>query len=517
MFHRLSILLLAGALVLAGAETPPTRAGSLHLINGDIFSGEFVVFDAKEGVQWRHPAAKAPWLIAGESLSRIELRPVTTPKEFRRHNALVRLVNGDLLAGDVIELDAAQLAFDTWYAGRLNLPRAAVRDVSFSAHGRAVLDGAAAFAGWGGGVIGVQLGEDGEEIGGVLVNNTMANGPAEAAGVKAGDIVTAVDGKKFLKRDVLIADIKSREPGRKVTVAFRRADEKFEREITLAAMGWQVKEGALVSSGDAGVLGRNVDFPDAANIEFDLDWRGLPSMAVAFCTDNPAAFSLGNAYTLNFSSGFAHLGRHEKNGDGYTTTTLDSPAALQLARAAGTVHLSIRFDKRTKTIALLIDDALVKQWHDPQDFAGKGRGLAFSTAAQSQMRITHLRISEWDGQLPAKLGESTGEAREDSLRLMNRDTISGGVTAIRAGKVTVKAAFGEVQIPLDRIGRIEFATSKPAAANGSGLTIGSLSGRNRLTFQLQSWRGGEAQIVSPLFGSARVSTAAFTMLEFDRK
>ncbi len=517
MLQRLAILLLAGTLVVTGAETPSPRVGSLHLNNGDIFSGEFVVFDAKEGLQWRHPASKTPWLIAVESLAKIELRPVATPKEFRRHNTLVRLVNGDLLAGDVIELDAAQITLDTWYAGRLNLPRTALRDVSFSAHGRAVLDGAAAFAGWGGGVIGVQLGEDGEEIGGVLVNSIVANGPAEAAGVKAGDIVTAIDGKKFLKRDALIADVKSREPGRKVVVAFRRGEEKLERAITLTAIGWQVKEGALVSSGDAGVLGRNVDFPDAANIEFNLDWRGPPTLAVAFCTDNPATFSLGNAYTFNFNSSLAYLGRHEKNGDAYSTTTLDPPAPFHLAAVAGSAHISIRFDKRSKTIALLMDDALVKQWHDTQDFTGKGRGLAFSTAMRSQLRITNLRISEWDGQLPAQLGAAAGEAREDSVRLMNRDTLSGGVTAVRAGKVTVKAAFGEVQIPLERIGRIEFAASKPAPANAASLTTGFFSGRNRLTFQLQSWRDGEAQVTSPLFGPARLSTGAFSALEFGGK
>ncbi|MSR43021.1 MAG: PDZ domain-containing protein [Pedosphaera sp.] len=517
MLQRLAILLLAGTLVLTGAEIPSPRAGSLYLTNGDVFSGEFVVFDPKQGLQWRHPAAKTPWLVAVESLAKIELHPVATPKELRRHNTHVRLVNGDVLAGDVIELDAAQLTLDTWYAGRLNLPRAALRDVSFSAHGRAVLDGAAAFTGWGGGVMGVQLGQDGEEIGGVLVNSLVANGPAEGAGVKAGDVITAIDGKKFLKRDELIADVKSREPGRKVVVAFRRGEEKLERAITLAAIGWQVKEGELVSSGDAGVLARNIDFPDAANIEFDLDWRGLPSMAIAFCTDNPAAFSLGNAYTFNFNSGYAYLGRHEKNGDGYTTTTLDPPVPLPLAAAAGPAHLSIRFDKRTKTIALLLDDALVKQWQDPQGFAGKGRGLSFSTAAGSQLRITNLRVSEWDGQLPAQLGVAAGDAREDSVRLMNRDTLSGGVTGVRAGKVTVKAAFGEVQIPLERIGRIEFATPKPAPANASGLATGFLSGRNRLTFQLQSWRDGEAHITSPLFGSVRFSTAAFTALEFGGK
>ena len=511
------ILLLAVASAMMGAETLALRTGSLHLSNGDIFSGELVGFDAKEGLQWKHPAAKAPWIIAPESLARLELHPAVVPREQRRHSALVRLVNGDTLVGDVVGLNAEHLLLETWYAGRLSLPRFALRDLSFTAHGRVVLEGAAAFTGWGGGVMGVQLGQDGEEIGGVLVNSLVANGPAEGAGVKIGDVVISVDGKKFMKRDELIANIKSRAPGQKVMVEFRRGEEKIERAITLAAIGWQVKDGALVSSGEAGTIGRNIDFPDAANIEFDLNWRGLSSLALAICTDNPASFSLGNAYTLNFNSGYAHLGRHEKVGDDYSTTNLDSPAQFNIVPNDAPVQMSIRFDKRAQTIALILDGVLVKQWRDPQGFVGKGKGLAFAATMQSQSRISNLRVTEWDGQLPEQLGAPAGNAPEDSIRLANRDMISGSVVAIQAGKAKMKATFGEVQIPVERIGRIDFAVSKPLPAIPAGATTGFFTGRNRLTFQLVSLRDGEAQIVSPLFGSARLSAAAFSALEFGRK
>ncbi len=511
------ILLLAVVFAIMGAEPLVPRAGSLYLSNGDIFSGELAGFDTKEGLQWKHPAAKASWLVAPESLARLELQSAVLPHGQRRHSAIVRLVNGDALPGDIVDLDAEHILLETWYAGRLKVPRFALRDLYFTAHGRVILEGAAAFTGWGGGVMGVQLGQDGEEIAGVLVNSIVANGPAEGAGVKPGDVVVSVDGKKFMKRDELIANIKSRAPGEKVLVEFRRGEEKIEHAIILAAIGWQVKNEALISSGEAGTIGRNINFPDAANIEFELNGSGLSSFAIALCTDNPASFSLGNAYTLNFSSGYAYLNRHERAGDQYSATTLDSPAQFKVAANDAPVQMSIRFDKRTQTIALILDGALVKQWRDPQGFVGKGKGLAFAATIQSQSRISNLRVTEWDGQLPEQLDAPVADTREDSIRLANRDMISGSVTAIHAGKATIKASFGEVAIPVERIGRIEFAAAKTLATIPAGLATGTLSGRNRLTFRLHSWRDGEAQIESPFFGKARFSGAAFSALEFGGK
>ena len=270
------------AALASAAEAPPPRSGRLFLDNGDLFAGELLQGDPKEGLLWKHPAAKWPWSVAWERAAKVEFIPAVSAGESKPQRATVRLVNGDTLAGDVVELADNRLLLETWYAGRLQLPRAAVRRISFNTPGRAVLEGPAAFAGWGGGAIGVQLGTDGEEIGGVMVNSIVAGGPGETAGMKAGDVVTGIDGKNFLKRDALIAAIKSRDPGRKVRVAFRRGEEKLEHEITLAAIGWRVKEGAIRSNGEMGVIGRDVGLPAAANIEFDLDWQGSPTFAFAF-------------------------------------------------------------------------------------------------------------------------------------------------------------------------------------------------------------------------------------------
>jgi serine protease Do len=69
---------------------------------------------------------------------------------------------------------------------------------------------------------------------GVTVSSVVAGSPADQAGLKVGDTITSVDGKKVSKGSELVADIASRKPGSKVTLSFLRNGKSQETAVTIA-------------------------------------------------------------------------------------------------------------------------------------------------------------------------------------------------------------------------------------------------------------------------------------------
>ncbi len=69
---------------------------------------------------------------------------------------------------------------------------------------------------------------------GVTVSNVVAGSPAESAGLKVGDTITAVDGRDVKSGDDLVSDIASRKPGSKAKVTYIRNGKKEETTVTIA-------------------------------------------------------------------------------------------------------------------------------------------------------------------------------------------------------------------------------------------------------------------------------------------
>ena len=69
---------------------------------------------------------------------------------------------------------------------------------------------------------------------GVTVSSVVPGSPADQAGLKVGDTITSVDGKKVTKGAELVADIASRKPGSKVSLTFLRNGKSQETSVTIA-------------------------------------------------------------------------------------------------------------------------------------------------------------------------------------------------------------------------------------------------------------------------------------------
>src|SRR5713101_2581753 len=69
---------------------------------------------------------------------------------------------------------------------------------------------------------------------GVPISSVVAGSPADQAGLKVGDTITSVDGKKVSKGSELVSDIASRKPGSKVTLGFLRNGKTQDATVTIA-------------------------------------------------------------------------------------------------------------------------------------------------------------------------------------------------------------------------------------------------------------------------------------------
>jgi serine protease Do len=69
---------------------------------------------------------------------------------------------------------------------------------------------------------------------GVTISSVVAGSPADQAGLKVGDTITSIDGKKVSKGTELVGDIASRKPGSKAQIGFVRNGKEQTDTVTIA-------------------------------------------------------------------------------------------------------------------------------------------------------------------------------------------------------------------------------------------------------------------------------------------
>jgi putative serine protease PepD len=83
-------------------------------------------------------------------------------------------------------------------------------------------------------VIGANV-TDAPDGNGVELSGVEDGGPADAAGLADGDIVTSIDGKPVTALEQLIVAIRTHRPGDQVVLGYQRGGKESEAKVTLGA------------------------------------------------------------------------------------------------------------------------------------------------------------------------------------------------------------------------------------------------------------------------------------------
>jgi putative serine protease PepD len=83
--------------------------------------------------------------------------------------------------------------------------------------------------------LGIELRDSSTSGSGAVVAQVRTNTPAQSAGLRVGDVITAVAGKKIGTADELRAAINAHSPGDRVALTFRRNGKSHTVQVTLAS------------------------------------------------------------------------------------------------------------------------------------------------------------------------------------------------------------------------------------------------------------------------------------------
>lgn len=144
----LSMLCLALGEDRGRAAQTDASADCLYFRNGDLLYGQLLAIEPHEAVRWRHPDSSAPIEFKPESIAQIDFPPQRTDSSHARNSCKLSLANGDSLEGDLLSSDHDSVTIQTWYAGRLKIPRRSLQTLAFPPRDPAIFDGITGLDGW---------------------------------------------------------------------------------------------------------------------------------------------------------------------------------------------------------------------------------------------------------------------------------------------------------------------------------------------------------------------------------
>ena len=108
---------------------------------------------------------------------------------------------------------------------------------------------------------------------GVLINAVQPGQPAEKAGLKAGDILTSVDGKKVKDGDELVTEIANRKIGSSVRLGYVREGKEAAASVTIGDRSKVFAPGETSANGSDNAPGPD----DAGQTKLGMAVRDVPS------------------------------------------------------------------------------------------------------------------------------------------------------------------------------------------------------------------------------------------------
>ena len=282
---------------------------------------------------------------------------------------------------------------------------------------------------------------------------------------------------------------------------------------------WHFANGAFVATQPASIA-RDVKLPPSSSLEFDLAWQGSFALAIALYTDSLQPVRLaqtadeppfGGFYSLQLNSYSTQLllVRHKE------AVAQLGMAVIPMLQQTNRARVAIKSNREQKSITLLLNGVVAKQWVEPEKFGGEGTGIRLVHQGQGPMRIANLRVTEWDGRLEETVAPLVPNVANDVGRLVNRDSVAGRLVEWKDGKFHFAVGDKAIEVPLDRVAQVDFATDRgqPTPLRAGDVRV-FFTGRGSLTFGLEHWTQQGVRANSPNFGSAEFAPAAFSRIVF---
>jgi hypothetical protein len=460
-----------------------TRTEKLSLLNGDKMSGKFLGIE-NGLLRWQHPSADGVISFKSADVSSLVIAQKPRPQGARLHNSAVGLINGDRLLGDLIELTPELLVLDTWYGGRLTLPRSAVAELNPVLMGSRV----------------VFQSREGDDSGWLYGNYNQSLPPkakpvrGPGGGANAGPEKAQQLARKILNPKIVPANAQKQ----------------------LANQFWKFDGSGFTSGSSGSVIARSdIDYPNKFELAFDLQWAGGTSCyfnAAILASDIKSNYA-GDHYQLQVSSSYFYLNRRTKTGN---QVRMGRAELREQLSGKTRVRVGLLIDRLKREITLVLDGKVIQTYHDSnKDPLPVSRGLSFQSNNSYPLRISKITVSQWSGKLPGN--EVKADGTEDFIFFKNKDHIKGKIKSIKDGKVIVdNASFGEVPVPLSKVARLQLANPVKAGKPKAGASQAILVRGGKISGQFEKWTADKVRLVHPYLGAVEFHPAVFESLEMNR-
>ncbi len=255
------------------------------------------------------------------------------------------------------------------------------------------------------------------------------------------------------------------------------------------------------------ILGRSFkDLPNRLRLDFKISSFGPHSSLAVNLGANDGPRRMGEmAMGINL----------QIHGHGYITLIRRTPRSLI---QMGNIRLSLSeisecrasllVDTEKNRVVVMINEAVVGDWANVEIAEQLGSWLLFTS--NSGIQIRNLRLSRWNGKLPSEETQTIARHGE-MVFLQNEDVVTGELKSIGPETATLSTSFGELEVPLDRIMRIEMHTAKtPATAKSVAKVV--LFDHTELSLQVERIKDEVLVGRHPSAGSLRIPMSLIRLI-----
>ncbi|MGO8699417.1 MAG: hypothetical protein ACLQVY_17055 [Limisphaerales bacterium] len=276
---------------------------------------------------------------------------------------------------------------------------------------------------------------------------------------------------------------------------------------------WVYRDGAFIGSG-SGTLARDMALTNSSTIDFDLAWSGPYALLVHLYSESLDHLDYNNGSCLvEFSQS--------------QVTFHHTPALAPLHSFVGgaplpggtdqrNLHVTIQCNKEEGTIAVFVNNSLVKNWNAEGGLKGRGRGLLFQGVVLSgvTIRLSNIKISEWQGRYEPDPSLTT--TNDDTVHFVNHDETTAKVIGIGNGKVSLALGATALEVPLERVTQINLPGPGAAPEPATPWQVRAhFPGGGSLSFQLEKWDKQGIYGKSAIFGPVNFQPGSIRQLEFN--